>query len=71
MTGTVAPYPLLLHAQGNMLICTNEPDSVVRGCHFLRHKSAPLMITPARHILHENFWKFQAYEIFNISKSYK
>ena len=34
MMGTVAPYPLLLHAQGNMFICTNEPDSVVRGAIF-------------------------------------
>ena len=29
--GGIAPYPLLLHPQGNMIRRTNEPDSVFRG----------------------------------------
>ena len=41
LTGTISPYPLLFHYQCNMLRCTNEPDSVFRGRHFLRHKGAP------------------------------
>ena len=28
------------YPQGNMLKCTNEPDSVFRGRHFLRQRSA-------------------------------
>ena len=40
-----SPYPLLLHPQGNMLRCTDEPDAAFRGRHFLRHKSATLIIT--------------------------